>query len=221
MNYWTTTLVIYGALTELASKHGSESFTASQRSIMQLAGIGSDNTLRKHVEDLCEMRLLKVDGNRYGDGLRAPSTYTLLTAERSATSAERSSIRVRSIIKKETKERRHATSSRTRTADAARVLSFLDYGEEERRIIEAYHITLVEVDPRWLRVTKFSEAVSAAIADFTADFRDRTVDDVFHLFRAVADGDERVTIPKKRTLVRLLRDNRDTNLINDEEEIPF
>src|SRR5207249_2570468 len=146
----------------------------------------------------------QVDGSRYGDGWRTPSTYTLLTAERSATSAERSSIRVRSIIKKETKERRHATSSRTRTADAARVLSFLDYGEEERRIIEAYHITLVEVDPRWLRVTKFSEAVSAAIADFTADFRDRTVDDVFHLFRAVADGDERVTIPKKRTLVRLL-----------------
>ena len=28
MNYWTTTLVIYGALTELASKHGITSLTA-------------------------------------------------------------------------------------------------------------------------------------------------------------------------------------------------
>jgi hypothetical protein len=79
MNHATATLAIYGALTDIASRHGSESFRETQRSIMKLSGVGSDNTLRKHLDDLCEMRLLRIKENRYGNGLRAPSTYTLLS----------------------------------------------------------------------------------------------------------------------------------------------
>jgi hypothetical protein len=81
MNHLSAALAIYGALTEIASRkgNGSESFTETQRSIMQLAGIASRNTLRKYLDDLCEMQLVKITKNHYPNGVIAPSTYTLLS----------------------------------------------------------------------------------------------------------------------------------------------
>ena len=125
---------------------------------------------------------------------------------------------------------RNALRATTRNGKPSRVVSssFSDYTEEEVRIIEAYHDTLVKTDSRWLRVTKFSDQVRAAIEDFLADFRDRDVDQVLLFFHAAAERDERVTIPKVKSLVRLLRENQgneelylDTNDDIDDEKIPF
>jgi hypothetical protein len=227
MNHAPFTLAIYGALTNLASRNGNSQFTATQRAIMQLAGIGSDNTLRKHLSDLCEMRLLKIDVNHYADGGIAPSTYTLLSAGPTSIIAGATSIRVRRKEKKSLKEKKkHGTSSRTRNGKPSRVLSLSlsGYTEEEVAIITGYHDIVVAVDPRWLRITKFTEQVREAIKEFLAEFRDRDLDDVLQLFHAAAERDERVTIPGRRTLVRLLRSNLDIELPNldtYEEEIPF
>jgi hypothetical protein len=83
MDNLTATIAIYDVLTEIASRKGnsSDSFTEPQRTIMQLAGVHTRDTLRKHLGYLCEMKLLKVKKNRYPDGAIAPSTYTLLSAK--------------------------------------------------------------------------------------------------------------------------------------------
>jgi hypothetical protein len=83
MDNLSATLAIYNTLTDIASRKGnsSDSFTEPQRTIMQLAGVHTRDTLRKHLGYLCEMQLVKITKNHHPNGVIAPSTYTLLSAK--------------------------------------------------------------------------------------------------------------------------------------------
>jgi hypothetical protein len=81
------------------------------------------------------------------------------------------------------------------------------FGEEELEIIEWYNDMLGDWGEGWLPVNRFSTAVQAAIADWLADFRATTREDLYQLLILAESGSDDVNIPKKRTLVRLLREN--------------
>ncbi len=102
-------------------------------------------------------------------------------------------------------------ADRTRSAqNAHRELSVPDgFDEEEKEVIDLYHQTVVASDSRWRwrPIDEFRPSVRKAIADWLAEFRGSTVEDMERLFVAVVNGHECATVPKKRTLVRLLYEN--------------
>jgi hypothetical protein len=81
------------------------------------------------------------------------------------------------------------------------------YSEEEGEIIRSYHAVVLPSDSRWLPVNKFTEQVQVAIAIWLADYRSSTLERLERLFVAAAELDESVTIPRTKSLVRLLYDN--------------
>ncbi len=105
-----------------------------------------------------------------------------------------------------TNERAHATRVATRRVPR-REVCLEGFGEEELEIIEWYNDMLGDWGEGWLPVNRFSTAVQAAIADWLADFRATTREDLYQLLILAESGSDDVNIPKKRTLVRLLREN--------------
>ncbi len=116
-------------------------------------------------------------------------------------------------------ERVHAAGAATRRVPRRAVVSLRGYSEEERRIIEMYHRILCTTGEGWLPVDCFTDGVRKAIANYLAPHRGTVPGDLAMLFLAAAGlydypvypddaYNNEVTIPEKRTFVRLLRANQ-------------
>jgi hypothetical protein len=161
--------------------------------------------------------------------IKAANTYSLLAMSRHDLSTIGHGSKQTSVTDKEEEsetiieETFEPTRSddRPRSAhDALRTLSVPDgFDEQEQTVITLYHEIVVASDSSWLPINRFTEQVSATIGDWLADFHDSTLGDLGRIFRAVALNDDRVTIPKRRTLVRLLRENPLESLPLEDEPI--
>jgi hypothetical protein len=235
---------LYLALCELASDNQSDTFTENKALIAHKAGL-SVKTVERLLHGFEELALVRVDRNvsRTTSGsIKSANTYTLLAMRHGDATSMRHGSKQGSKSDKVEKSGTilEQTSEETRSDDrprdahgAPRTLSVPDgFDDEKEAVIRLYHEIVVASDSQWLPVNQFSERVQDAIAFWLADFNDSTVEDLKQLLFAVAQGDERLTIPKRRTLVRLLRENPpDSCSLEDyptggsqddlEDEIPF
>ena len=227
---------LYLALCELASDKQSDTFTVNKALIAHKAAL-SVKTVERLLHGLEEVALVRIVRNvavATSGSIKSANTYTLLamrpgdaTSMRHGSKQGSKSDKVEesgTIIEETFQETR--SDDRPRDAHGApRTLSVPDgFDDGEQAVISLYHEIVVASDLQWLPVNQFSKRVQDAIAFWLAESNGSTVEDLKQLFLAVAHGDERLTIPKRRTLVRLLRENPPESFCFEDEledEIPF
>jgi len=194
---------LYLALCELASDKQSETFTANKALIAHKAGV-SVSTAARLLNGLEELGLVKIDRNVAAGVFKAPNTYTLLAIGHSDLSIGNG--RKRSKTDKVEKSRKTRSAKKTRSSNGTRhrsadVVCFDGselVSEEQREAIDYYNAMLA---PRgWLPVNKLAPEIEKALDTFYGD-------NIRSLVEAVIERPDDVSIPKRKTLVRLLWDN--------------
>jgi DNA-binding IscR family transcriptional regulator len=201
-------LATYLALTELASDAQSETFTAPISKIAQRAG-ASYRTTQNILNQLESLNLIAVERSTVpGTKLKAPSQYTLIGTP-CLTLGKREARRLPRRVKKENNLKNHSSKEETQVLSRKLRKTCLSHfegeeflSEDQRQAILYYNTELTSLG--WLPVTKLSNELEKALDGFDAD-------DVRALVDGVTGGSGEipsdVSLPKRKTLVRLLWDN--------------
>ena len=216
------------ALTEIASDEQSETFTVSKALIAHKAGV-SVKTAERMLAGLEQLGVVQItrdlcEPSPGAGAIKSPNTYTLLPIRLNDAMPMRhhgkhtsKSDKVEEsgkISEERGKNARNGLRPHRETLPDGFDSALPDgFDEDEKFVIGLYHLMLAEPNPQWRRVDQFSAEVRKAIRDFLAAFRGSKLSDFHTLFKTVRDGDEAVHIPKTKTFVRLVRDNR--NFVNE------
>jgi hypothetical protein len=211
---------LYLALTQLASDHGSETFTESKALIAHKAGL-SISTVNRLLKAFEELRLIRIERSMRQPSsgyIKAPNTYTLLSIGNDYLSSignGRKHVSVTDKVKKKKEIEKEntpkgvhhviPTSGTTlrpfcRNGRGEDKLSL--YSDEERQMIDLYN-TFCDImegrGERWSRVNKYTDTVAEALEmhSDTEEFR--------KFLNSALDGN--CSIPNRHTLVRLCWDN--------------
>jgi len=193
-------LSVYDALTEIASDEQRESFEAGIAHIANYAGL-SVSTVGRLLPLLEELSLITIRQNdRAGSRLKAPNTYTLLPIGHHDLSIGQQPSRCRPRVEESKKNKKKRKTQVLLRKDLP--LPFFEDGDsvEEDQLEGILYFNAQLVPLGWEPVTKLSAALEKALKVFDADRIRELVD-------GVAEHSPDVSVPKRKTLVRLLWEN--------------
>src|SRR5205085_628581 len=124
--------------------------------------------------------------------VKAPNVYTLLSMRHGGQTPVKSDKNTRIIEEAAKESEKENTRFENRGIDS----SFGKYTAKEKRIIELYHRIIVNADPNWLRVTRFSQPLREAIERI----HETATDFLETAFQRIANDAETIGT-RQRTLV--------------------